>query len=396
MAVDVHNYKKQLESSLRRLRESQTISAKNREAILKFVDDCLADGITMGRISRCITDLKCTDRLLGKDFETAVIEDMKRLIAKIEQENWTDWTKYGIKVTIKKFYKWLSKSEEYPAVVKWIKPRIKNGRIKMPEDLLTEEDVKKLLDAAKNPRDKAFIMSLYETGCRIGEILPIKLKHIQFDEYGAQIMVDGKTGQRRVRVIAAVPYLTEWINKHPIKEPNSEVWFSNQKTGVTYCYAANLLRRVAVIAGIKKHVNPHSFRHSRATYLANHLTEAQMKEYFGWVQGSDMASVYVHMSGRDVDSALLKTYGLSTNERKNEESDLKPKTCPRCREVNPITNQYCLRCGMIIDEQARNKIIENELKGHKANAILDKMLQNEQFRKLFESEVRKAVSSAGE
>jgi hypothetical protein len=35
-----------------------------------------------------------------------------------------------------------------------------------------------------------------------------------------------------------------------------------------------------------------------------------MKEYFGWVQSSDMASVYVHLSGRDVDSALLKLHGM--------------------------------------------------------------------------------------
>lgn len=36
------------------------------------------------------------------------------------------------------------------------------------------------------------------------------------------------------------------------------------------------LRRIAKRAGIKKKVNPHSFRHARATFLANLLTEAQM------------------------------------------------------------------------------------------------------------------------
>ena len=35
-------------------------------------------------------------------------------------------------------------------------------------------------------------------------------------------------------------------------------------------------------------------------------TEAQMKEHFGWVPGSYMPSTYVHLSGKDVDGAILK------------------------------------------------------------------------------------------
>jgi len=45
-----------------------------------------------------------------------------------------------------------------------------------------------------------------------------------------------------------------------------------------------------------------------------------MKQYFGWVQGSDMASVYVHLSGRDVDNALLKLNGLEVKEEKKRNS----------------------------------------------------------------------------
>ena len=33
-----------------------------------------------------------------------------------------------------------------------------------------------------------------------------------------------------------------------------------------------------------------------------------MKEYFGWTQGSDRASIYVHLSGRDVDDTLLADF----------------------------------------------------------------------------------------
>jgi len=112
-----------------------------------------------------------------------------------------------------------------------------------------------------------------------------------------------------------------------------------------YNSIVQMLYRTAKMAGVKKRVNPHNFRHSRETYLANFLTEAQMKEFFGWTQDSKMAGVYVHMSGRNVDNALLKIYGIKNDEEKRE-SIFKPKECPRCQKVNQATNKFCSRCGM--------------------------------------------------
>ena len=70
------------------------------------------------------------------------------------------------------------------------------------------------------------------------------------------------------------------------------------------------LNKIAKKAGINKKIHPHLFRHSRGTYMANYLTEAQMNAYFGWVQGSGMPSIYVHLSGRDIDDAVLKANGI--------------------------------------------------------------------------------------
>jgi len=45
-----------------------------------------------------------------------------------------------------------------------------------------------------------------------------------------------------------------------------------------------------------------------------------------------MPSIYVHMSGRDLDRDLLKMYGLEAEEEKVEE--LKTLQCPHCRTLN--------------------------------------------------------------
>jgi len=167
------------------------------------------------------------------------------------------------------------------------------------------------------------------------------------------LMVYGKTGMRRILIIASAPHLLNWINNHPLRnDPDAPLWVGigsvNKNKQLDYASVRMMLRRTARKAGLKKSVNPHIFRHSRATYLAKHLTEAQMCEYFGWVQGSRMPSIYVHLSGRDVDGALLKIYGME-EEEKLEEPKLKPKKCPRCGYLNSADAKYCNNCGLIVD-----------------------------------------------
>jgi ribosomal protein L37E len=152
--------------------------------------------------------------------------------------------------------------------------------------------------------------------------------------------------------------------------------------GKLYCIA----RR----AGISKKVNPHNFRHSRASYLANFLTEAQMKEHFGWMQDSKMAAIYVHLSGRNVDSALLKVYGIETNGQK-QESILKPQDCLRCGERNQVTNKFCQKCGMPLDQAVISDIVQKDLERREADKVLDGLLQDDEFREVL---VRK-ISNLG-
>ena len=75
-----------------------------------------------------------------------------------------------------------------------------------------------------------------------------------------------------------------------------------------------MLKSVAQNAGIDKPINPHHFRHSRATDLAKKLTEAQLCQYMGWIQSSKEAATYVHLSGRDMDKAILTLHGLAEEE----------------------------------------------------------------------------------
>ena len=73
-----------------------------------------------------------------------------------------------------------------------------------------------------------------------------------------------------------------------------------------------------------------------------------MREFFERTKRSEMPSVYVHLSGRDVDRALLRYYGIAVEEERGSNEALKPIRCPRCGFENPASFEYCGRCSMLL------------------------------------------------
>lgn len=295
--------------------ENSSISDANKELISFFADYCFTEGLSEHRVLKYISTLKSIALSLEVDFDKADEKAIRKYISSLERSNKSEWTKHDYKIALKKFYKWLF-NEDNPVLTKWISTTIKKKNQKLPEDILTESEILKLIDHASNKRDKALIALLWDIGARIGEVGNLLIKHIIFDEYGAIINLNGKTGFRRVRAVWSVEYLKEWLKAHPERQnPNAPLWFnlSSKKDSLEilrYDAIRMRLKKIAKKAGINKKIHPHLFRHSRCTYMANYLTEAQMNLYFGWVQGSGMPSVYVHLSGRDVDDAILKANGM--------------------------------------------------------------------------------------
>jgi integrase/recombinase XerD len=388
---NIYHYEDRVNAILRDIENSSQICRENKLAIQRFHSNCLAEGLTNARISKLLHHVRRIAILLNKNFAEASKDDIAQVVREIETNPaWAPATKHDYKVILKKFYKSMRGTGEFPDEVKWIRPNFKKNNHRLPEELLTEEDVRRLVQAACHPRDKAFILVLYESGCRIGELLNLRIKNISFDANGAALLVDGKTGQRRVRIIASAPLLSVWLNNHPFRDnPDSPLWLvigtKNHHEALNYASIVSQLKKIAARAGVKKRVNPHSFRHARATFLANNLTEAQMKEYFGWVQSSDMASVYVHLSGRDVDNAILKLHGLATAEKEENEM-LKVKNCARCQENNCPVSKFCFRCGSPLDMQTAIELDEKRKTGDEVISMLvkDPKVQEIIVKKIFE------------
>lgn len=208
MKEEVYSFSRRISDALNSIKNSD-ILAENKEKIVEFYQECVVRGYSKARTLKYLNTLKQIAKLLNKPFSEVRKEDVVELIRRVEEKGYSEWTKHDFKAILKVFFKWLRQSDS-PPEVSWLKsssPRLR----KLPEELLTKEDIVKMVEAAEHIRDKALILTLYESGCRIGELLTLQIKHVLFDKYGAVLIVNGKTGQRRVRVIASAPKLQQWI-----------------------------------------------------------------------------------------------------------------------------------------------------------------------------------------
>jgi len=379
---DIHDTETKLQQAKLRFQTQSKIS-NNKKLVEEFIDHLAVTGISKARMIRYLSLFLCFERAMKKDFEKIEEKDLKKYIADMQTRKYTPSTIYTNLVTLKRFYKWLKGNDEYyPDLVKWLKPRIKKTDMKPlgEGDLITEDDVKKMIEVADNSRDKAFVSLLYESGCRIGELASLQIKNVKFDSNGVVLTVQGKTGVRTVRVISSTPYLMTWLQFHPLREdPNSPLWVAinqaNRNEMLQYRGFTTFISKLAEKAGLKKKCNPHLFRHSRATQLANHLTEFQMDKYFGWILGSRMPSTYVHLSGRDLDASLLEFNGMKNKEAK-ENNELKPRICPKCNTINTYDAKFCNNCAGILDIGTALEVEEKKSEIREFNEMLNKLAKH--------------------
>jgi len=338
-----------------RIKNNEEILPENKNLIFDFQRYLEINDYTDSRIYKYLVTLPKLAEQLNIPFNSATKEDIEKLVLWVNRRRKIgDTTKLHYRIMLKRFYKWLNGDEEYPQCVKFIKTTEKVYNKKLPKNMLNPQDLENLLKGAISPRNRAFIIFLWETGGRAEEILTLKVGDIEDHKQGMKVVVKGKKGSRRLMLIESVPYILDWLKSHPNREDeNAPLWINigakNNGEPVKYNAMLKMLKLTAKKIGLKKPVHFHNFRHSRATYMANKFTESQLCEWFGWVQGSRVPARYVHLSGRDIDDAYLKMYGIKESEKDENEDKLKIIKCPRCGFDNGSVHKYCGRCGMTLD-----------------------------------------------
>ena len=107
--------------------------------------------------------------------------------------------------------------------------------------------------------------------------------------------------------------------------------------------------------------------------------------FFGWQLGTKVVRRYIHLSGKDVDNALI-ALNEGIEQSRIEEYKLKSIICKRCSESISIGMNFCSRCALPVNldnEYTREMQLENENKilkekyEHDMKSMREEM--NEQF-----------------
>lgn len=153
--------------------------------------------------------------------------------------------------------------------------------------ILSGTEVQALLAACRTPTHRAFVMTLYAAGLRVGEACALGISDVDSKRM-VLCIADGKAGGRYAPLS---PTLLIALREHyrfaKLKGPLLFPGRPKSKP-LTRSAARHVLIRAGIDAGISKKITPHSLRHS----FAMHMLEL----------GSDLRSVQLALGHRRISS----------------------------------------------------------------------------------------------
>ena len=206
--------------------------------------------------------------------------------------------------------------------------RIKGKKKK--KKAFTEIEVEQLREAAQNAREKAIIDTLLSTGCRVSELIRIKISEISND----RIVVHGKGEKDRMAylnakaMISLSRYLSERTDDNPYLFPggynrqnNKEIWKKYQSTKSNWYKDSSLvtpdthidagtveqlMRRLKKRAGLECGVYPHKFRRTCATMaLRRGMPIEQVSKMLGH-ESIETTQIYLDLNEEELEQAHKK------------------------------------------------------------------------------------------
>jgi integrase/recombinase XerD len=154
---------------------------------------------------------------------------------------------------------------------------------KIPQ-VMSPDETKRLLAVVQNLKVRVLLSLGYGCGLRAGEVIRLKVKHI--DSAQKIIRIEQSKGRKDRNVMLSpelLDLLRQWWKVRPSRDdaetPAQERWlFPGRKPGkpMTTRQLSRLFHETAQAAGIKKSVTLHSLRHSFATHLLERGTDIRI------------------------------------------------------------------------------------------------------------------------
>ena len=190
----------------------------------------------------------------------------------------------------------------------------KVGR-KLP-DTLAESEIDDLINAIdlgtpQGERNRAILETLYSCGLRVSELTHLKLSDLYFQE--GFINVIGKGDKQRFVPISEhtqkyITIYTDEIRTNVNIQPESkDILFLNRRgKRLTRAMIFTIIKTLAIKAGIKKNISPHTFRHSFATHLLQNGADLRSIQQMLGHESITTTEIYMHVDREDLAKEMLK------------------------------------------------------------------------------------------
>lgn len=276
----------------------------------------LEKALSDNSIDAYLTDLDKLTRFLeyeGKTYEEVTYNDLQQLIAQLHDIGIHPRSQARIISGIKSFYKFLLLDNFITIDPTELLESPKIG-MKLPE-VLTVKEINALIESIdltqpEGQRNRAILEVLYSCGLRVSELTSLRFTDIFFDE--GFIKVEGKGNKQRLVPISgtAIKEIKNYLydrNHIPVKKGFEDILFLNRRgTALSRVMIFYIIKQQAELAGIKKNISPHTFRHSFATHLLEggaHLLAIQ--EMLGH-EKITTTEIYTHIDRQFLQKEILE------------------------------------------------------------------------------------------
>lgn len=390
---DISSTDIKLKAALKRLRESDILE-ENKQFISDFYFSLRRENLKRNTQISHINTLKQTCELyeeigIKKPLSDISLHDFDTFLFFLEEDKkYKPGTINIFKKSFKKFMKW-HYGDAAPA---WVHKEIrivKCPEIIQPQDVPTQEEFSKFLDAARHPRDRAIIAVCADGGIRISALLSCSVGSVADSKYGAVIYLS-RDGQNKTTQAKGIPltwsagYLQQWLAIHPMRTDANAPLFTTLKhrsgrtEALTYEGAYQMFLQIEKkLTASGKHVHPHMLRHYAVTaWILDGLHEQAINHRAGWTRDSkQMMRVYGNFADEDMNAQIWEHYGMKTEDTRK----VVLKKCPRCNNVLKPGDRFCSQCSLVLDQAAYREIEEDK---NTIQLVLEEWIKNnpEKFR----------------
>lgn len=152
---------------------------------------------------------------------------------------------------------------------------------------------------------RLLVEMFYSTGCRVGEMVNVKISDIDF--YNKTIKVMGKGSKERIVYYGdyASKYLEDYLKN---KDKKGYLFTNKRGEKLTIEEVEYIVRDIMKHISIKTHVTPHTLRHTFATHLLNNGADIRtVQELLGHANLST-TGIYTHVSSDRLKDVYFKTF----------------------------------------------------------------------------------------